>query len=68
MTDLTDKCDVCIVVVYGNIPKSEGLGMWIFGVYENEELARKRVIEQDYLLSDDCTVKFYNETVWRVKE
>ena len=62
MTDLTDKCDVCIVLV------SEGLGVWIFGVYENEELARKRVTEQDYLLSDGCTVNFYNETVWRAEE
>ena len=62
MTDLTDKCDVCIAVI------SEGMSMWIFGVYENEELARKRVAEHDYLIPYGCVVKFYNETVWRAEE
>lgn len=38
MIDLTDKGDVCIVVI-----RDKTGATWIFGVYENEQLAKKRV-------------------------
>lgn len=63
MTYLTDNSDVCIVLI-----RDKTGATWIFGVYENKQLAKKRVMEQDYLLCDDDRIEFINETVWRVKE
>lgn len=58
MTELTSNGSVCVVLV------RENLGAYVFGVYDNEILARKRVKEQDYLIPDGSTVFFENEEVW----
>lgn len=58
MTDIIEKCTICLVVIFqrGKI--------WVFGAYESEELAKKRVKEQDYLIEPEATIGYYNHTVW----
>ena len=59
MVDLTENCYICIVLV------SQGIGgTYIFGAYENEELARKRVEELSYLMPDGSTIYFKNDIVY----
>lgn len=62
MDDLTEKCYVCIVLV------SQGMGTYLFGVYESEELARKRVEELSYTMPTGSTIHFKNEIVWKETE
>lgn len=62
MDDLTEKCYVCIVLV------SQGMGTYLFGAYESEELARKRVEELSYLIPDGSTIYFKNDIVWKETE
>lgn len=62
MTELTEESYVSVAVVRSQ------LGGWIFGIYDNEDLARKRVEELDYMLPEGTTVYFVNEIVWKEKE
>lgn len=62
MTEITEKSHVSVAVVRSQ------LGGWIFGIYDNEDLARKRVEELGYTLPEGSTVNFVNEIVWKEKE
>lgn len=63
MTELTNKGTVCIAVVW------DGLCVWnIFGVYDNEDLARKRVEELSYLIPEGHTVYFVDDILWGAKD
>ena len=62
MDDLKEKYTMCLVVVF---PRGK---IWVFGAYDSEELAKKRVDELDYLIPLDCTVQFYNHIVWTEAE
>ena len=63
MTKITEKTHVSVAVV-----KSQILGDWIFGIYDNEDLARKRVEELSHMLPEGSTVNFVNGIVWKEKE
>lgn len=62
MTELTEKSNVSVAFVRSQ------LGGWIFGIYDNEDLARKRVEELRYMLPEGSTVSFFNLIVWKEKE
>ena len=62
-TDIMVKDTVCIVSL---IDIRTG-GRRIFGVYETEELAKKRVEEQECLISEYDIVWYETEEVWKEK-
>lgn len=58
MTKLNEKLTVCIAIV------RDKLNTQIFGVYDNEQLAKKRVEELNCMLSPETSVIFINDIVW----
>lgn len=67
MTDLTAKSTVCIVIVR-QAHRGQEFIAWIFGVYENEKLARERVKELDFTIPEGTTIFFKNEILWKETE
>ena len=61
MTDLEAKDTVCVVVI--TTPGKH----WIFGVYDTEETAKKRVKDLGYGISDGTLVEYFTELVWTEK-
>ena len=62
MTNLTAKSTVCVAMA------RQEFGTWIFGVYDNEELARKRVKELSHMIPEGATVFFKNDILWKETE
>ena len=62
MTQVSTSSSVCVVVLY----QLNGIGFnsKIFGVYENEELARKRVEELEFTFGYRTQVGYFTEEVW----
>lgn len=58
MTNLICKNTICIVTVF-----DEGK-YWLFGAYEDENTARERIKELDFLIGSDTKITYHNEIVW----
>lgn len=61
MTDLEAKDTVCVVVI--TTPGRH----WIFGIYDSEVTAKKRVKELGYEIPDDALVEYFTDLVWTEK-
>lgn len=61
MTDLEAKGAVCVVVII--TPGKH----WIFGIYDTEETAKKRVKDLCYGIPDDALIEYFTDLVWAEK-